>query len=139
MPYPRPARLVGFAMENPPTAANGLYEFQDETGSWIRLHDAICTAITYRPGGPPSLVIDFVFDHPDWVPDGLRHGGVVRLRFDRAVVTAWLNDGAEPDADNIPGGQISDLSWDGEARFMVSLLSNSIYFTATSVTLEKPS
>jgi len=84
-------------------------------------------------------VIDLVSDHPDWVPDGLTLGDVIQLRFDNTVVTTWLNHGAEPDAEKIPGGQISELSSDSEVTSMVTLLANTIYCTTTSASLEKPS
>ncbi|MDQ3526641.1 MAG: hypothetical protein M3424_01885 [Actinomycetota bacterium] len=136
-PHNKGVTFKGFATE-PSLPPSSLYEFQVAPDTWIRLHDTTCTAVHYHPGGPPSLVLLFVFDDPEWTPEGVPAGAVIRLTFAEAVVQAWTNDGTGPDDEGIPGGQVSDLSWDNRHTFTLMLLSNTIQFTAACVTVDMP-
>ncbi|MGW4411138.1 hypothetical protein ACWEJ6_44400 [Nonomuraea sp. NPDC004702] len=62
------------------TSKGGLYEFRMEDTGHIYLHDTHLRRLTYQPGRPPMLELEFVYD-PPWTPPELSKTPVVVFRF----------------------------------------------------------
>ncbi|HLL68015.1 MAG TPA: hypothetical protein VK453_20205 [Micromonosporaceae bacterium] len=88
-------------------------------------------ALGYQPGPQSILTAEFASD-----PDRSADQAVVVLRFLGAQILSWRTD---PDEDETyrdrtaPGGQCSDLSWDGARTFGLELLTVSLALTAHTV------
>ncbi|WP_406312476.1 hypothetical protein OHA77_28400 [Streptosporangium sp. NBC_01639] len=102
------------------TSKGGLYEFRTEEGAHIYLHDTDFRRLTYDPGRPPTLELEFVYD-PQWTPPELSNTPVVVFRFEDVRLVEWHEDqeghdsvNAHPDA---PLGQVELFDWDGTNRF----------------------
>ncbi|GGP07171.1 hypothetical protein LDL08_09600 [Nonomuraea glycinis] len=63
------------------TSRSGLYEFWTEKNAHIYLHDTDFTCLTYQPGRPPVLWLEFLYD-PQWTPPELSETPVVVFRFE---------------------------------------------------------
>ena len=102
------------------TSRGGLYEFWTEEGAHIYLHDTDFRRLTYEPGRPPTLEVEFVHD-PQWTSPELSKTPVVVFRFEDVRLIEWLEDqeghdrvAAAPDA---PPGQAGQFDWDGTDMF----------------------
>ncbi|MCG5219486.1 hypothetical protein [Streptosporangium sp. KLBMP 9127] len=102
------------------TSMGGLYEFWTEDGAHVYLHDTDFRRLTYQPGRPPVLELEFVYA-PLWTPPELAKTPVVAFRFEDVRLVEWREDQeghdcviAHPDA---PPGQVELLDWDGADLF----------------------
>ncbi|MEV1170672.1 hypothetical protein [Nonomuraea sp. NPDC049784] len=102
------------------TSNGGLYEFRTEDSAHVYLHDTDFRHLTYQPGRPPVLELEFVYD-PQWTPLELSKTPVVVFRFEDVRLVEWREDQeghdcvtAHPDA---PSGQVELFDWDGADLF----------------------
>jgi hypothetical protein len=113
----------------------GLYEFFTADGAHVYLHDTHCLGLSYRPGPQPVLTAEFAYNR-EWVPPELTGQPVIVLRFLGAHLLSWHTDPDEANTyrdDSVPGGQVSDLSWDGARTFTLTLLTVTVTLTAHTV------
>ncbi|MFI7135857.1 hypothetical protein ACIBQ1_60145 [Nonomuraea sp. NPDC050153] len=102
------------------TSKGGLYEFWTDEGAHIYLHDTDFRRLTYEPGRPPTLELEFLYE-PQWAPPELSKTPVVVFRFEDVRLVEWHEDqeghdcvNANPDA---PPGQVGQFDWDGTDLF----------------------
>ncbi|MFF5112194.1 hypothetical protein [Streptosporangium sp. NPDC000509] len=102
------------------TFKGGLYEFRTEEDAHVCLHDTDFRRLTYEPGRPPTLELEFVYD-PRWTPPELSKTPVVVFRFEDVRLVEWHENqeghdrvAADPDA---PPGQVGQFDWDGTDMF----------------------
>ncbi|MGP3960910.1 hypothetical protein ACTWPT_33380 [Nonomuraea sp. 3N208] len=112
------------------TSKGGLYEFWTEDFAHIYLHDTDFRRLTYQPGRPPVLELQFVYEL-QWAPPELSKTPVVVFRFENVRIVEWHEDQeghgcvtADPDA---PPGQVELFDWDGADLF--SLYTFTLYLT----------
>ncbi|MER6512853.1 hypothetical protein ABT158_39015 [Nonomuraea sp. NPDC001636] len=98
----------------------GLYEFWTEEGAHVYLHDTNFRRLTYKPGRPPTLELEFIYV-PKWTPPELSKTPVVVFRFEDVRLVEWIEDqeghdcvATSPDA---PPGQVGQFDWDGTDMF----------------------
>ncbi|GIH90988.1 hypothetical protein ACFFMN_32360 [Planobispora siamensis] len=115
------------------TSKGGLYEFWTDEGARICLHDTGFRRLTYEPGRPPMLELEFLYD-PEWTPPGLSKTPVVVFRFEDVRVVEWHEDQeghdcvrACPDA---PPGQVGQFDWDGTDLFTLDTFTVRLLFHA---------
>lgn len=125
-PEVRP-ELVGFSEDDP-----WLYEFYDQTGDLIYLHDADCTKIEFEPISE-QLRLTFAFGGVAYV-EGCLTNADVTFTFDGVRIIYCSHDGnAIPDEFGDRRGQVSDLSWYGNQRFTLSLVDLHMEFRASRI------
>ncbi|MEV4181740.1 hypothetical protein AB0J28_09890 [Streptosporangium canum] len=102
------------------TSKGGLYEFWTEEDAHVYLHDTDFKRLTYEPGRPPTLELEFAYDLR-WTPPELSKTPVVAFRFEDVRLVEWHEDqegqdcvAASPDA---PPGQVGLFDWDGTNLF----------------------
>jgi hypothetical protein len=102
------------------TSKGGLYEFWTQEGAHVYLHDTDFRRLTYEPGRPSTLELEFVY-HPQWTPPELSKTPVVVFRFEDVRLVEWHEDqegydcvAASPDA---PPGQVEQFDWNGTDMF----------------------
>ncbi|MEV3985934.1 hypothetical protein [Nonomuraea sp. NPDC049758] len=102
------------------TPNGGLYEFWTEDSAHVYLHDTQFRRLTYQPGRPPVLELEFVYA-ARWTPPELSKTPVVVFRFEdvRLVERQEDQEGhdcvtAHPDS---PPGQVELFDWDGADLF----------------------
>ncbi|WP_440072314.1 hypothetical protein [Streptosporangium sp. OZ121] len=115
------------------TSKGGLYEFRTEEGALVHLHDTDFRRLTYEPGRPPTLELEFVHD-PQWTPPELSETPVVVFRFEDVRLVEWHEDqegqdrvNANPDA---PPGQVGQFDWDGTDMFTLDTFTLRLVFHA---------
>ncbi|MER7503640.1 hypothetical protein AB0L05_15510 [Nonomuraea pusilla] len=130
------AEIIGVTKdpERGVTAKSGLYEFFTEAGGHVYLHDMSFTRLTYQPGRPPVLELQFVY-HPGWTPPELSATPVVTFGFEDVRVVEWREDleghgcvAANPDA---PPGQVDYFDWDGTDLFTLDSFTLHLAFQAS--------
>ncbi|KGM08551.1 hypothetical protein [Cellulomonas bogoriensis] len=109
------------------------YEFQTDTGTWVRLHDMQFVGFDYRVQ-TPTLTLRFVYNDPEWTPPGARATPVAVLKFRDALVHAWEDD------DDLLGTpidvreQVGDLEYRSSTNeFLLETVSTRLHFTASSL------
>lgn len=129
-PVAAPTRITGVstAPGRGVSASVGLYEFDTNAGVPIRLHEANCVLIAYRPADN-QLEMCFAFG-PDWAPVLGWPSTDVSMSFGDVQILRW--SGAES-VDGDPAGQVSAFDWDGGREFHLSLLDGEVTFTAAKV------
>ncbi|GAA2997726.1 hypothetical protein [Streptosporangium longisporum] len=102
------------------SSTGGLYEFWTEEGAHVYLHDTAFRRLTYEPGRPPTLKLEFVYD-PQWTSLELSKTPIVVFRFEDVRLVEWYEDqeghdcvATDPDA---PPGQVGLFAWDGTDMF----------------------
>ncbi|MFG1947665.1 hypothetical protein [Nonomuraea sp. NPDC048826] len=115
------------------TSPGGLYEFWTEEGAHVYLHDTDFRRLTYKPGRPPTLELEFFYP-PQWTPPELSKTPVVLFRFEDVRLVEWHEDqeaadlvAASPDA---PPGQVGQFDWDGTDMFTLDTLILRLLFHA---------
>ncbi|MFI9561557.1 hypothetical protein [Nonomuraea endophytica] len=115
------------------TPYSGLYEFWTEDGAHIHLHDTDFTHLAYRPGRPPVLELEFVYN-PDWTPPELSETPVVNFRFEDVRIVEWHEDQEGHDCvssnPKAPPGQVSLFDWDGVDLFTLDAFTLRLVFHA---------
>ncbi|MEU4836257.1 hypothetical protein [Streptosporangium sp. NPDC023615] len=115
------------------TSRGGLYEFWTEEDAHVYLHDTDFRRLTYEPGRPSTLELEFVYD-PQWTPPELSKTPVVVFRFEDVRLVEWHEDQeghdrvtADPDASP---GQVGQFDWDGTDRFTLDTFTLRLVFHA---------
>ncbi|MEU4409476.1 hypothetical protein AB0F88_33615 [Streptosporangium sp. NPDC023963] len=115
------------------TSRGGLYEFRTEEDARVYLHDIDFRRLTYEPGRPPTLELEFVYDQR-WTPPELSETPVVVFRFEDVRLVEWHEDqeghdrvAADPDA---PPGQVGQFDWDGADMFTLDTFTLRLVFHA---------
>jgi hypothetical protein len=115
------------------TSRGGLYEFWTEDSAPVYLHDTDFRHLTYQPGRPPVLELEFVYD-PHWTPSELSKTPVVVFRFENVRLVEWREDEeghdqvtAHPDA---PPGQVGFFDWNGTDLFTLCTFTLHLMFHA---------
>ncbi|MEV4113702.1 hypothetical protein [Nonomuraea sp. NPDC049695] len=91
------------------TSRGGLYEFWTDGGAHIYLHDTDFRRLTYEPGRPPTLELEFLYD-PQWTPPELSKTPVVVFRFEGVRLVEWQDEAAGVHRRHgIPRGQAPGL------------------------------
>ncbi|MFD1934875.1 MULTISPECIES: hypothetical protein [Nonomuraea] len=118
------------------TPRAGLYEFWTAEDAHIYLHDTDFRRLTYQPGQPPVLELEFVYD-PQWTPPELSGTPAVVFRFEDVRLVEWCEDqeghdcvATHPDA---PHGQVSCFDWDGSDLFVLDTFTLRLAFRAPRV------
>ncbi|MEV7012279.1 hypothetical protein [Streptosporangium sp. NPDC051022] len=118
------------------TSKGGLYEFWTEEDAHVYLHDTYFRRLTYEPGRPPTLELEFIY-HPQWTPPELSKTPVVVFRFEDVRLDEWHEDqeghdcvAADPDA---PPGQVGQFDWDGTDLFTLETFTLRLVFCAPRV------
>lgn len=111
----------------------GPYEFRTEEGAHVYLHDTDFRRLTYAPGRPSTLELEFVYD-PVWTPPELSKTPVVVFRFEDVRLVEWHEDqeghdcvAAHPEA---PPGQVELFDWDGTDLFTLRTFTLRLVFHA---------
>ncbi|MEU8103995.1 hypothetical protein AB0C18_09740 [Nonomuraea muscovyensis] len=117
-------------------STGGLYEFWTEDAAHVYLHDTDFRRLTYQPGRPPVLELEFVYD-PQWTPPKLSRTPVVTFRFENVRLVEWREDQdghdcvtGSPDA---PPGQVELFDWDGVDLFTLYTFTLYLAFRAARV------
>lgn len=115
------------------TPKSGLYEFWTEKNTHVYLHDTDFKCLTYQPGRPPVLWLEFLYD-PRWTPSELSETPVVVFRFEDVHLVEWREDReghtcvtAQPAA---PAGQVEHFDWDGADLFTLGTFTLRLVFQA---------
>ncbi|MBB2912591.1 hypothetical protein FHS43_003874 [Streptosporangium becharense] len=118
------------------TPRTGLYEFWTDEGAHVYLHDTDFSYLTYQPGRPPMLELEFVHD-PWWAPPELATMPVVVFRFEDVRIIEWCENQeghdcvtARPDA---PPGQVDCFDWDGNDLPVLDIFTLRLTFRASRV------
>ncbi|MEV4526516.1 hypothetical protein [Streptosporangium sp. NPDC049304] len=102
------------------TSKGGLYEFWTEEGAHVYLHNTDFRRLTYEPGRPPTLALEFVHD-PQWTPPELSKTPVVVFRFEDVRLIEWHEEQEGHDcvaaSTEAPPGQVGQFDWDGTDIF----------------------
>ncbi|MFG3437834.1 hypothetical protein ACGF0J_11405 [Nonomuraea sp. NPDC047897] len=115
------------------TPRTGLYEFWTAEGAHVYLHDTDFRGLTYQPGRPPVLKLEFRYD-PQWTPPELAGTPVVDFRFEEVRLVEWYENregqdcvSTHPDA---PPGQVGCFDWDGSDLFTLDTFTMRLTFRA---------
>ncbi|MBB3728340.1 hypothetical protein [Nonomuraea dietziae] len=115
------------------TLRTGLYEFWTAEGAHVYLHDTDFRRLTYQPGRPPVLELEFLYDS-QWTPPELAGTPVVVFRFEDARLLEWCEDREGHDYvsthPHAPPGQVSCFDWDGSDLFTLDTFTMRLTFRA---------
>ncbi|MEV4219105.1 hypothetical protein [Nonomuraea sp. NPDC049725] len=116
------------------TSREGPYEFWTEDGAHVYLHDTDFRRLTYRPGRPPTLELEFVYD-PEWTPPELSKTPVVVFRFEDVRLVEWVEDQEGHDCvaanPEVLPGQVGQFDWDGTDMFTLDTFILRLLFHAS--------
>lgn len=125
-PEVRP-ELIGFA-ENDPY----LYEFYDQSGALVYLHDADCRRIEFEPISE-QLRLTFTFGDVAYVEGCLINADIVFTLEDVRFIV-WAHHGESIDDEHGAfRGQVRDFSWFGTQRFALWLTDLQLEFRASRI------
>ncbi len=119
--------LIGFAEDDP-----WLYEFYDQSGDLIYLHDADCTQIAFEPVRE-QLRLTFAFGDVAYVEGCLTNADVIFTLDDVRLILCAHDGGPINDRHGEYRGQVKDFSWFGTQRFALSLIDLHMEFRASRV------
>ncbi|MDX3103582.1 hypothetical protein [Nonomuraea angiospora] len=116
------------------TSNGGLYEFWTGDSAHIYLHDTDFRRLTYQPGRPPALELEFVYD-PQWTPPELSKTPVVVFRFEDVRLVEWREDQEGHDCvtshSDAPPGQVELFDWNGADLFTLYTFTLCLTFRAS--------
>ncbi len=136
LPGPAPAtRFTGVTREEG-QSYGGLYEVRTTDGVWVRLHDMSFMDMTFEPASPPSLRLRFVYDDPQYTPEGAVATPMAVFTFGNAVVLGQEDERPEPGTPADWLRQVEEFSYDETtACFGLYTFTTSLVFTASTCTL----
>ena len=112
------------------------YEFQTESGVWIRVHEMQFSGFDYQVR-PPTLTMRFVYSDPEWTLAEARATPVAVFRFTDVQVWQWED---EHDLFETPGdvrGQVRRFDHHPPTNvFSLVTLNTRLLFSAAQLTVE---
>ncbi len=90
-----PTRFVGVTPDDVRAAGSDLYEVTTTAGVPVRLHDISLTRLTHDAAAH-KLVIEFLYDDPQWTPPGAEATPVAVFGFDDVEVVEQQDEAAAP-------------------------------------------
>jgi hypothetical protein len=112
------------------------YEFQTDSGVWVRLHDMRFMGLDYRVL-PSTLTLRFVYDDPEWTPPDAMETPVAVFRFSGVQVWQWEDDFDLSETPQEHRGQVSDLGYYAPTNvFSLLTLNSSLLFSASRLAVE---
>ncbi len=112
------------------------YEFQTESGVWIRLHDMRLLGFDYQVE-PSTLTMRFLYHDPEWTPPEAVETPVAVFRFSDVQVWQWKDDFDLLESPPEYRGQVSDLGYYQPTNvFSLETLNSSLLFSASRLQVE---
>ena len=112
------------------------YEFQTESGAWVRLHDMQFLGFDYQVQ-PATMTLRFLYDDPGWTPPEARSTPLAVLRFIDVQVWQWEDDVDLFETPTEVRGQVGDLGFHAPTNvFSLETLSTSLLFSASQLMVE---
>lgn len=128
-------RFEGVPLEEVLNGCTGLYEVLTVSGVPVRLHDMSLVALRHQPA-QRTLVMEFLYDEPQWTPDAARDTPLAIFAFDGVEVLGRHDEPAEPDTPAWACGQVQTFDYDwASGVFALEAYTTSWTFTARRLTL----
>ncbi len=134
-PQRAPTRFVGVTPDEVRAAGTGLYEVTTTAGVPVRLHDMLLTRLTHDAAAR-KLVMEFLYDDPQWTPPEAEVTPVALFSFDDVEVVEQQDDPAAPGTPPDVLGQVQGFDYDERSGvFALSAYTEYWVFVASVVTL----
>jgi hypothetical protein len=128
-------RFVGVAPDEVRAAGTGLYEVTTTAGVPVRLHDMSLTRLTHDAAAR-KLVMEFLYDDPQWTPPEAEATPVAMFSFDDVEVVEQQDDPAAAGTPPDVLGQVQGFDYDERSGvFALSAYTTYWVFRASVVTL----
>lgn len=132
---PPATRFDGVSLEEVLAGGTGLYEVKTASGVPVRLHDMSLVKLAHDPGHR-LLVIDFLYDDPQWTPDAARDTPLAVSTFRGVEVLEQQDESAEAGTPEGAVGQVQGFDYNrSSGTFALSAFTTYWVFRAISVTL----
>lgn len=130
-----PTRFVGVALDEVRSGGTGLYEVYTTTGVPVRLHDMSLSRLTHDAAAR-TLIVEFVYDDPQWTPPTAEATPVAVFSFDDVEVLEQEDESAEPGTPPTALGQVQGFDyWESNGIFALQVYTTYWVFRASVVTL----
>jgi hypothetical protein len=130
-----PTRFVGVTPDEVRATGTGLYEVTTTAGVPVRLHDMSLTRLTHDPA-VRKLVMEFLYDDPQWTPPEAEATPVAMFSFDDVEVVEQQDDPAPPGTPPDVLGQVQGFDYDERSGvFALSAYTTYWVFRARVLTL----
>jgi hypothetical protein len=134
-PQLAPTRFVGVTPDEVRAAGTGLYEVTTTAGIPVRLHDMSLTRLTHDAAAR-KLVMEFLYDDPQWTPPEAEATPVAVFAFDDVEVLEQQDEPAAPGTPPDALGQVQSFDYDERSGiFALSAYTTYWVFRASVVTL----
>jgi hypothetical protein len=130
-----PTRFVGVTLDEVRAAGTGLYEVATTAGVPVRLHDMSLTRLTHDAAAR-KLVMEFLYDDPQWTPPEAEATPVAMFSFDDVEVVEQQDEPAESGTPPDVLGWVRGFDYDERSGvFALSAYTTYWVFRASVVTL----
>jgi hypothetical protein len=134
-PQRAPTRFVGVTLDEVRAAGTGLYEVTTTTGVPVRLHDMSLTRLAHDEAAR-TLVIEFLYDDPQWTPPEAETTPLAVLSFDDVEVVQQQGEPAAPETPPDELGSVQRFDFDERSGvFALSAYTTYWAFRASVATL----
>ena len=128
-------RFVGVELDEVRAANTGLYEVTTTAGVPVRLHDMSLTRLAHDAAAR-TLVMEFLYDDPDWTPPEAEATPVAVFTFDDVEIVEQRDEPAEADTPPKALGQVQGFDYyEPSEIFALSAYTSYWVFSASVVTL----
>jgi hypothetical protein len=110
-PQRAPTRFVGVTLDEVRAAGTGLYEVTTTAGVPVRLHDMSLTRLAHDEAAR-TLVIEFLYDDPQWTPHEAESTPLAVFSFDDVEVVEQQDEPAAPDTPPDELGLVQGFDFD---------------------------
>ena len=126
-------RFDGVSPDEVLAGGTGLYEVITTSGVPVRLHDMSLTRLDHDPDRR-TLVMEFLYDDPQWMPEATRQTPLAVFAFDGVVVVEQQDQPAVPGTPEDALGQVQGFDYD-QASGIFALSAYRTYWVFRAVSL----
>lgn len=132
---PTETRFDGVSLDEVLAGGTGLYEVTTTSGVPVRLHDMSLTRLDHDPDGR-TLLVEFLYDDPQWTPDEARQTALAVFAFDGVEVLEQQDEPAERGTPEDALGLVQSFDYhQASGIFALSAFTTYWVFRATGVAL----
>ena len=132
---PTETRFDGVPLDEVLAGGTGLYEVTTTSGVPVRLHDMSLTRLDHDPDRR-TLLMEFLYDDPQWTPDAARQTPLAVFAFDGVEVVEQQDEPVEPGTPEHALGQVQGFDYhQASGVFALSAYTTYWVFRATRVAL----